>query len=120
MQMHPTMHMPYFFFGEGFTFFEENKPPHLTYRHQFKNVNHANYWRKNAGARIIVVGALTTEWVKRPKKARATILKQLQYVNDFAAAHSDDFVIAKNPATIRHYYHHTDKNYYCVHQNRAR
>lgn len=109
MQMHPTMHMPYFFFGEGFTFFEENKPPHLTYRHQFKNVNYANYWKKNAGARIIVVGALTTEWVKRPKKARATILKQLQYVNDFAAAHAKDFVVAKTPAAIRDYYHNTDK-----------
>ncbi len=109
MQMHPTMHVPYFFFGEGFTFFDENKPPHLSYRHQFKNVNYANYWRKNAGARIIVVGALTTEWVKRPKKARKTILKQLSYINDFAQAHSDDFVVAKTPAAIRDYYHNTNK-----------
>lgn len=36
MQMHPTMHVPYSFFGDGFEFFDDNAPPHLTHLHQFK------------------------------------------------------------------------------------
>jgi microsomal dipeptidase-like Zn-dependent dipeptidase len=109
MQMHPTMHVPYSFFGDGLKFFDENSPPHLTYIHQFKNVNYANYWQKNKGARIIVVGSLTSEWVKCRKKARKVILKQLDYVNAFAKAHSEEFVVAKTPEEVRDYYHNTDK-----------
>lgn len=109
MQMHPTMHVPYSFFGDGFVYFEEEKPPHLRHKHQFKNVNYANYWQHNAGARIIVAGSLTTEWVKNPKRAKKTILKQINYVNNFAEKHSDQFIIARNPAQVRHYYYHTNK-----------
>lgn len=109
MQMHPTMHVPYFFFGDGLVFFDENDPPHLTHMHQFKNVNHANYWQKNKGARIIIAGSLTSEWVKSKKRARKVILKQLEYVNEFARTHSEDFVVAKTPEEVRAYYHNTDK-----------
>lgn len=109
MQMHPTMHVPYSFFGDGFEFFDENSPPHLTHLHQFKNVNYANYWQNNEGARIIVVGSLTSEWVKSRKRARKVILKQLNYVNEFAEAHSEDFVVAKTPEEVRTYYHNTEK-----------
>lgn len=109
MQMHPTMHVPYSFFGDGFEFFDENSPPHLTHMHQFKNVNYANYWQKNKGARIIVAGSLTSEWVKSRKRARKVILKQLNYVNEFAKAHSEDFVVAKTPEEVRDYYHNTNK-----------
>lgn len=109
MQMHPTMHVPYSFFGDGFEFFEEDSPPHLTHLHQFKNVNYANYWQKNEGARIIVAGSLTSEWVKSRKRARKVILKQLNYVNEFAKAHSEDFVVAKTPEEVRSYYHNTNK-----------
>lgn len=109
MQMHPTMHVPYNFFGKGFEFFDENKPPHLRHQHQFKNVNYANFWKNNAGARIIVVGSLTSEWVRSPKRAKEVILKQINYVNDFATEHSDDFVVAKSPAEIRQYVQETQK-----------
>lgn len=109
MQMHPTMHVPYNFFGDGFTYFDENSPPHLTHQHQFKNVNYANYWQDNKGARIILSGALTSEWVKKPKKAREVILKQLEYVNNFAEKHSDKFVVAKTPQEVRDYIKNTDK-----------
>lgn len=109
MQMHPTMHVPYNFFGDGFVFFDENKPPHINHLHQFKNVNYANYWKQNKGARIIVAGALTSEWVKSPKKARAVILKQLHYVNQFAEKHAEHFVVAKTPQEVRHYIHNSQK-----------
>lgn len=109
MQMHPTMHVPYSFFGDGFKFFEENSPPHLTHLHQFKNVNYANYWQKNKGARIIVAGSLTSEWVKSRKKARKVILKQLDYVNNFAKENSEEFVVAKTPEEVRDYYQNTKK-----------
>ncbi|CAA6801191.1 MAG: Peptidase M19 renal dipeptidase [uncultured Aureispira sp.] len=109
MQMHPTMHVPYSFFGDGLEFFDKNSPPHLTYMHQLKNVNYANYWQKNKGARIIVAGSLTSEWIKSRKRGRKVILKQLDYVNDFALAHSEEFVVAKTPEEVRNYYHNTDK-----------
>ncbi len=109
MQMHPTMHVPYSFFGDGFEFFDDNAPPHLTHLHQFKNVNYANYWRQNQGARIIIAGSLTSEWVKSRKKARKIILKQLNYINQFAQTHAEDFVVAKSPEEVRHYYHNTNK-----------
>lgn len=109
MQMHPTMHVPYSFFGKGLRYIDEDAPPHLTYVHQFKDVNYANYWQKNEGARIIVVGSLTSEWVKCRKRGRKVILKQLDYVNQFALAHSEEFVVAKTPEEVRSYYHNTDK-----------
>jgi len=109
MQMHPTMHVPYSFFGDGFQFFDDNSPPHLKYMHQFKNVNYANYWQKNKGARIIVAGSLTSEWVKSRKRARKVILKQLNYVNQFAKDNSDQFVVAKTPEEVRAYYQNTNK-----------
>lgn len=109
LQMHPTMHVPYSFFGKGFEFFDEAQPPHASHMHQFKNVNHANYWQQNKGARIIVVGSLTSEWVATPKRARKTILKQIHYVNDFAARHADHFVVAKSPQELRDYVQNTQK-----------
>lgn len=109
MQMHPTMHVPYFFFGKGFQYFDATQPPNLTYKHQFKNVNYANYWANNQGARIIVAGALTSEWVKTRKRARKVILKQINYVNHFAQTHADEFVVAKTPQEVRDYYHNTNK-----------
>ncbi|MBL4651148.1 MAG: membrane dipeptidase [Aureispira sp.] len=108
LQMHPTMHIPYSFFGSGFESVDE-VPPHLTYMHQFKNVNYAAHWKKNKGARIIVAGSLTSEWVKSRKKARKVILKQLDYVNQFAKDNSEEFVVAKTPEEVRSYYHNTDK-----------
>lgn len=109
MQMHPTMHVPYSFFGDGLKFFEEDQSPHLTHIHQFKNVNYANYWKKNAGARIIISGALTSEWVKSRKRARKVILKQLNYVNQFAADNAANFIVAKNPEEVRHFIKSTNK-----------
>ena len=109
MQMHPTMHVPYNFFGKGFKFFDEDKPPHLKHLHQFKNVNYANYWKNNAGARIIITGALTSEWVKSRKRARKVIMKQINYINKFAADNSEFFVVAKSPQEVRDYVKNTKK-----------
>ncbi len=109
LQMHPTMHMTYSFFGEGFQYFPEEKEPTLSHKHLFKNVNFANYWENNKGARIIVTGALNKEGIKNPKKARRNILKQIEYVNDFAEKHVDKFVVAKSPQEVRELAHTTDK-----------
>ncbi len=109
LQMHPTMHVPYSFFGKGFQYFEEGKEPKRSFKHQFKNVNFANYWANNKGARIIVSGALTKENVKRRSKAKKTILKQLNYVNDFVNEHPEDFVVAKSPEEVRHLFTSTNK-----------
>lgn len=101
LQMHPTMHDIYPFFSKGFTFFEPEKPPKLSFSHQFKNVNYANFYQQNPGVRIIVAGSLTTEGIKNRKKARRVILRQLEYVNNFAEEHSDQFVVAKSPQEVR-------------------
>ena len=52
LQLHPCMHVPYSFFGEGLEIFDEANPPDLKWKHQLTNVNYANYLRKNKGARI--------------------------------------------------------------------
>jgi len=90
-------------------FFDENKPPHLKHLHQFKNVNYADYWKNNAGARIIITGALTSEWIKSRKRARKVILKQLNYINKFAEENSEGFVVAKSPQEVRDYVKNTKK-----------
>lgn len=101
LQMHPTMHMTYRFFGAGFEYFEEGKEPKESYKHMLKNTNYANYWEQNKGARIIVSGALNKEKVRKPKKARNKILAQIEYVNKFAEENPEQFVVAKTPDEVR-------------------
>ena len=109
LQMHPTMHITYSFFGKGFTYFNEENEPDLSHKHLLKNVNFANYWKGNSGARIIISGALNKENIRNPKKARANILRQIEYVNRFAEENSDDFVVAKSPQEAREFVSTTDK-----------
>lgn len=109
LQIHPTMHVPYSFFGKGLQFFDDKKPPKLKYKHQFKNVNYANFLKHNEGARIIINGALTTEGIKSKKRARKMIVAQIDYMDKFAAANAEDFVVAKTPDEVRNYVHNTDK-----------
>ena len=103
------MHIPYRFFGDGLTYFDEKDPPAESYKHQFKNVIYGNYLEKNTGARIIIDGALTPEMIVSRKKAKSIILEQIRYIDEFAEANADKFVVAKTPAEVRHYIHNTDK-----------
>ena len=89
------MHVPYSFFGKGLLFFDEKNPPDLSYKHQFNNVNYANFFKNNKGLRIIANGSLNGEYIANPKKARRIILKQINYVNKFAKDNSEFFVVAK-------------------------
>ncbi len=109
LQTHLSMHMAYKFFGNGLEFIDENDPPNLSYKHLLTNVNYADYLQENRGARILVHGAILPEVLVRPKKARERILAQLKYVNDFAAANSEHFAVAKSPAEVRDLVNHTDK-----------
>jgi hypothetical protein len=47
LQVHPCIHVPYSFFGEGLETFDESDPPELSWKHQLTNVNYSNYLRKN-------------------------------------------------------------------------
>lgn len=109
LQTHPTMHIAHPHFGHGLTYFDENDPPKLTYKHMFKNVNYANYWENNKGCRIFVVGFLTKERIRNRKKARGMILKQMKYVEDFVQQHADKFAIARSPGEVRHLVAQTKK-----------
>lgn len=109
LQIHTTMHEPYPFFSKGLEYFDSLHPPKLSYKHQLTNVNYANFLEHNAGARIIINGAITTEWIPSQKKARKSILEQIEYVNRFAEAHADKFVVARTPQEVRDYFFHTDK-----------
>src|SRR5687767_2441159 len=101
LQIHPTMHIAHRHFGAGLTYFDENTPPALTYKHRFKNVNYANYWEDNKGSRIFVIGFLTKERIRNRQKARDMILEQMKYVEEFVQKHSDKFAIAKSPGEVR-------------------
>ncbi|MEM7039681.1 MAG: membrane dipeptidase, partial [Bacteroidota bacterium] len=109
LQTHPTMHILYSFFGDGFQSFDPENPPELSYKHQFKNVIFENYLRDNPGARIICTGAIAPEIGASRKRAWAVVLKQIRTINAFAEAHPDDFVVAKTPQEVRDYVHNTDK-----------
>lgn len=109
LQIHPNMHLVYSFFGDGLEYFEENDPPKLKWKHQLKNVNYANFYEVNKGVRIFVPGALTVETIKSKKKARKTILAQIEFINKFAEENSDKFVVAKTPQEVRDYVKNTDK-----------
>ncbi|MCP4441279.1 MAG: hypothetical protein GY810_20430 [Aureispira sp.] len=109
LQIHPNMHMVYSFFGDGLEYFDEEDAPKLKWKHQLKNVNYANFYEDNKGVRIFVTGALTVETIKSKKKARKTILAQIEFINKFAEEHSDKFVVAKTPEEVRHYVKNTDK-----------
>lgn len=109
LQCHGTMHMAHPIFKQNLLYFDPASPPALSYSHTLTNVNYANYWEDNKGARIIINGAIVKELWVTPKKARESILAQLKYVNDFAAAHSDKFVVAKTPQEVRHYVTATNK-----------
>lgn len=109
LQCHGTMHMAHPIFKQNLLYFDPANPPELTYNHTLTNVNYANYWEDNKGARIIINGAIVKEFWVTPKKARESILEQLKYVNDFAAAHPDKFVVAKTPQEVRHYINTTNK-----------
>ena len=109
LQIHPCMHVPYSFFGEGLETFDEASPPDLSWKHQLTNVNYANYLRKNKGARILVVGALTQENIASKKRGRKVILKQIKFIDDYAEANSEDFVVAKTPQEVRDLVHNTEK-----------
>ncbi|MBI1194084.1 MAG: hypothetical protein GC205_13075 [Bacteroidetes bacterium] len=109
MQTHPTMHVPYPFFGKGLVYFDSAQPPAITHMHQFQNVNYANFLEKNAGARIVVVGALNNEYIISRRRARSIILKQMEYVNQFAAEHPDRFAVARSPQEVRELFHRTHK-----------
>jgi hypothetical protein len=110
LQMHPAMHIPYRFFGKGFSYFPDGKPPKLRYKHLLKNVAYANYFKNNKAARIIVTGALTKEKVRSRRKARKVILRQIDYVNRFAAENANDFAVARSPQEARDLIHNTQKN----------
>src|SRR5690606_30501882 len=109
LQIHPTMHMAHPIIGDGLLFFEEGSEPELSHKHTLTNVNYANYLQNNKGMRIIVHGAIVPEVFTNKKKARKKILAELKYVNDFAAEHSDEFVVAFTPDEVRKYVHTTDK-----------
>lgn len=109
LQIHPTMHMAHPIIGDGLLYFDEGEEPDLTYKHTLTNVNFANYLEQNQGMRIIVHGAIVPEVFTNRKKAKRKILEELQYVNDFVAAHSDKFAVAYTPEQVRHLVHNTDK-----------
>ena len=109
LQIHPTMHVPYSFFGKGLEFFDEKKPPKLKYKHQFKNANYANYFKANEGIRIFVTGALTNEGIKSKKKARKMIVEQIDYINQFVENDSTDFAVARTPDEVRYLVDSTTK-----------
>lgn len=107
LQTHCTMHVPYSFFGDGLTYFDEE--PELSSKHLFTNINYANYIENNSGARIIVNGAMCKEVIRTRRGARKKILEQINYINEFVLDHSEKFAVAKSPEELRELVQTTDK-----------
>lgn len=97
LQAHPSMHFAWRFFKPGLS---DAPPPHLTWRHQFKQVVYAQHLRAS-GVRIFGAAAMAAERAENPAQARRLILEQLDHVNRFVAAHPDDYAIARTPEEAR-------------------
>lgn len=109
LQIHPTMHFSFGFFGKGLEFFDEKNPPKLSYKHQLTNVNYANYWKNNKGIRVFVVGLVIKETIHSEKRAHRLIMEQIAYINKFVSENPNDFIIAKTPSEVRDYIKNTTK-----------
>lgn len=109
LQIHPTMHVRYGFFGDGLQWIKEGKEPNLKHKHLLKNVNYADYLYQNKGARIFIIGFIGSDGPTSRKKAFQSILDQKDHVDHFIAENSDKFALAKSPKEVRSLVHNTDK-----------
>ncbi len=109
LQVHPTMHIPFSFFGKGMTWIDEEHPPKLRYKHFLKNISYANYFNHNKGLRIMVVGAITRENMWSRKNARKMLLRHFDYFKEFVKNNPEGFAIARTPQEVRELVNTTDK-----------
>ena len=103
-QAHPAMHIPWRVYGPGLT----DARPELTYKHALTQTMHTPYLDAS-GVRILMAGAMAAEKAKNPAQARALILEQLAYVEDFVAANPERYVLARTPDQARDALSTTDK-----------
>lgn len=109
LQTHMTMSFPYSIFKPSL---KEGKPEvlsKLTYKHMFTNVIYKNFLAQNAGARIVINGALAFEYASDKEKIKKILLQQIYAVNEFALKNSNDFVVATTPAQVRDLVENTNK-----------
>lgn len=103
-QGHPAMHLTWKFFSRGLS----DRSPHRRYRHRFRQIAHAP-WLEDSGVRLFLMAAMAAEKAKNPAQARELVSSELRYVEDFVAAHSDGWAMAKSPQQARELLMHTDK-----------
>ena len=97
-QGHPAMHMLYpMFFRPGL---RDEAPTNLTWNHTFEQQVYAPFLR-HSGVRVFGAAAMAAEQAKNPGQAHALIDEQLEFVEQFASAHSDGFVLARTPSELR-------------------
>ncbi|MCI5054829.1 MAG: membrane dipeptidase [Flavobacteriales bacterium] len=108
LQIHPTMHIRYGFFGNGLEWISDKKPK-LKYKHLLTNVNYADYFYQNKGARIFVIGLIGSDSPTSRKKAQQSILDQMSYVERFVAENADKFSIGRTAKEVRQLVNETDK-----------
>lgn len=104
-QAHPAMHIPWPMFGRGLT---GRSLRHRTWRHQFRQtVSEPTLAR--SGVRLFLAAAMAAERARNPVQARRLILRQLDYVEAFVAAHPDRYALATTPQAARELLETTDK-----------
>ncbi|MFT5681642.1 MAG: microsomal dipeptidase-like Zn-dependent dipeptidase [Myxococcota bacterium] len=104
-QAHPAMHIPWKMFGRGLT---DRPLRRRSWRHQFRQTV-SRPALEDSGVRLFLAAAMAAERARNPKQARRLILKQLRYVSDFVADHSDRFALATTPQEARELLASTDK-----------
>lgn len=101
LQMHMTMHYAYPFFSSGLQDGPLERIDRLTNRHLLKNVIYKNLLTKNKGVRILSNGAIAFEYARNKEKIKASILQQIEAVNEMVAENSEDFAVARSAAEVR-------------------
>jgi microsomal dipeptidase-like Zn-dependent dipeptidase len=103
-QAHPAMHIPWKIFRKGLL----DRQPRLSHRHQFRQTLYSPYLEQS-GVRLFLAAAMAAERSRNPEHARALILEQIAYVEDFVAEHPDRFAIGRSPDQVRTLLRETDK-----------
>lgn len=104
-QGHPAMHLTWpILFRPGLT----ERTPHVTYRHMLRQVVDGPRLEAS-GVRIFLTAAMAAERARDPVQARRMIVRELDYVERFVAAHPDRFAMARSPEEARELLATTDK-----------
>ncbi len=99
LHSHPAMHLSYNFLLDGKTPDDAPNtgitPEHARLQHMYKD------WLIQSGVKLYVAAAIPNVFAYTREAAWEQVEEQMRYVEDFASRYSENFYVAKDPASAR-------------------